>query len=226
MKRVACAIAALLACFFAACHAVREHRAAGTLTIGARGDDYIMRPDRSQLGLYPLSLNICEPLVRLASDYTVQPLLATRWEYRGNNTWRFHLRPGVRFSNGQPLTSEAVRWTIAVAARREPHTFLYADSVKIVDALTVDLTPRQTNLRLLDQLVIRATGSSLPAASPRPDRSVRARSSLPVTGGTNGLPRSATIITGATKRRSVVSSFAFFRMRPHASSVSTPARST
>lgn len=160
------AILALLASLVAACGGAPEHRSADTLTIGARGDDYVTRPERSQLGLYPLSLNICEPLVRMAPDFSVQPLLATRWEYRGDNTWRFHLRPGVRFSNGQPLTSEAVRWTIAVAARREPHTFLYADSVKIIDPLTVDLTPRQRNLRLVDQLVHPSYGILAPGSEP------------------------------------------------------------
>ncbi|GAC1429827.1 MAG: ABC transporter substrate-binding protein [Thermoanaerobaculia bacterium] len=157
---------AFLACLLAACDRSGAHRPSDTVTIGARADDYVNRPDRSQLGLYPVSLNICEPLVRLAADYSVQPLLATRWEYRGNNTWRFHLRPGVRFSNGEPLTSEAVRWTIAVAARREPHTFLYADSIRIIDALTVDLTPRQTNFRLIDQLVHPSYGILAPGSEP------------------------------------------------------------
>ena len=166
MRLVAgCAITALVVCM-AACNGAGERRATGTLTIGARADDYITSPDRSQLGLYPLSLNICEPLVSLGPDYSVRPLLATSWEFRGNNTWRLHLRPGVRFSNGKPFTSEAVRWTITVAARREPHTFLYADSVKIVDALTVDLTPRQTNLRLMDQLVHPSYGILAPGSEP------------------------------------------------------------
>jgi len=71
---------ALFALVVSSCREPREHRPADTLTIGARVDDYPSRPDRSQLGLYPLSLNICEPLVRLRSDYTIEPLLATRWE--------------------------------------------------------------------------------------------------------------------------------------------------
>lgn len=136
------------------------------VVIGARVDDYPSPPARSQLGIYPLGLNICEPLVRLDANYQIRPLLATAWEYRGSNTWRFHLRPGVRFSNGQPFTSEAVRWTIAVAARREPHTFLYEDSVRIIDALTVELTPRQPNLRLLDQLVHPSYGILAPGSEP------------------------------------------------------------
>jgi len=59
-----------------------------------------------------------------------------------------------------------VRWTIEVAARREPHTYLSKDSVTIIDALTVELTPRQTNLRLVDQLVHPSYGILAPGSEP------------------------------------------------------------
>ncbi len=80
------------------------------LIIAARADDYINEPLKSRLGMYPLNTQICESLVRITAAYEIEPLLATRWERRGN-TWRFFLRPGVVFSNGQPLTSEAVKYT-------------------------------------------------------------------------------------------------------------------
>lgn len=144
----------------------RPDRLVDEIVIGARGDEYAARPERSTLAMYPLNANVCEPLVRLRSDYSLEPLLATHWEFRGNNTWRFHLRPGVLFSDGRPLTSESVRWTVAVNARREPHTHLYEDSVTIIDDLTVDLTPRQTNLRLPQQLVHPNYGLLAPGSEP------------------------------------------------------------
>lgn len=137
-----------------ACGAGRRPEAAQELIIGTRADDYVIEPLKSRLGMYPLNVNVCEPLARLTADYGIEPLLAERWERRGDNTWRFFLRPGVVFSNGQPLTSEAVKWTVERAVKGEAqHTFLGENSVRVVDELTVDITPTQPSLRLLEQLV-------------------------------------------------------------------------
>jgi peptide/nickel transport system substrate-binding protein len=126
------------------------------LVIGARADDYVVEPLKSKLGMYPLNVQICEPLVRITSDYQIEPLLATRWERQGT-TWRFFLRPGVLFSNGQPLTSEAVRYTFTRLLKGDragtyQHTYLNEDSVRVVDDLTVDIRPERPNERLLEQL--------------------------------------------------------------------------
>ena len=39
----------------------------------------------------------------------VKPNLAERWEAPDSKTYVFHLRPGVKFSNGQPLTARESR---------------------------------------------------------------------------------------------------------------------
>ncbi len=41
----------------------------------------------------------------------VQPGLAERWEVPDSKTYVFHLRPGVKFSDGRPLTSRDVKWS-------------------------------------------------------------------------------------------------------------------
>ena len=38
----------------------------------------------------------------------VQPMIAESWEDVSPTTWRFQIRPGVKFHNGQPVTSRAV----------------------------------------------------------------------------------------------------------------------
>ncbi len=126
------------------------------LVIGTRADDYVIEPLKSRLGMYPLNTQICEPLVRIAADYGIEPLLATRWERRGS-TWRFFLRPSVFFSSGQPLTSEAVKYTFERMVKGDApgvyqHTYIGEDSVQVIDNLTVDIIPARENMRLLEQL--------------------------------------------------------------------------
>jgi len=145
-----------LCLFLFSCYARRQSSTAHELVIGARSDDYVVEPLKSKLGMYPLSVQICEPLVRITPDYQIEPLLAIRWEHQGN-TWRFFLRPGVVFSNGLPLTSEAVRYTFARLLNGDragtyQHTYLNENSVRVVDDLTVDITPERPNERLLEQL--------------------------------------------------------------------------
>jgi peptide/nickel transport system substrate-binding protein len=40
-----------------------------------------------------------------------RPRLASRWERLDSLTWRFHLRPGARWHDGQPVTAEDVRFS-------------------------------------------------------------------------------------------------------------------
>jgi peptide/nickel transport system substrate-binding protein len=52
-----------------------------------------------------------DSLVRRDDHFNLQPWLADRWEIPDPLTYIFHLHHGVRFHNGQPLTSRDVKWT-------------------------------------------------------------------------------------------------------------------
>jgi len=124
-----------------------------TITVATPGDVYITR-DRIFLGIWPDNANICETLVGLSYDFQPTPVLATRWAYTGNNTFRFELRRDVRFHNGAPLDAEAVRHSMnrVVEKRQTLNTFIGPDSTKVVDDFTVEITTTQTNLRLPEQI--------------------------------------------------------------------------
>jgi len=163
-------IGVALCLLLVACSANRRASTETELVIGARADDYVVEPLKSKLGMYPLNLQICEPLVRVTADYQIEPLLATRWE-RNGNTWRFFLRPGVVFSTGQPFTSEAIKYTFERMVKGDlpgtyQHTYIGADSVQIVDALTVDITPQRPNMRLLEQIGHSNYGIIAPGTEP------------------------------------------------------------
>ncbi len=61
--------------------------------------------------LKPLFENL---LTRDPKTGELSPMLAERWQVLdGGRTWKFHLRKGVRFHNGDALTAEDVRYTFA-----------------------------------------------------------------------------------------------------------------
>ena len=52
-----------------------------------------------------------DALLRRDEHFNLQPGLAERWEIPDPRTYVFHLRRGVRFHDGRPLTSADVKWT-------------------------------------------------------------------------------------------------------------------
>ena len=52
---------------------------------------------------------IYEPLVGRGKNLELVPALATKWEQPNPTTWRFHLRPNVKFHGGEAFTADDVR---------------------------------------------------------------------------------------------------------------------
>lgn len=127
----------------------------GTLHVGAEADAYQVRGGGGgQVGQYPLNANIFESLVRMDADYGLVPALATKWELRGENTWRFTLRKGVRFHDGTRFDARAVKYTFdRIAADGGGTPGLEKGGTKIVDDHTIDVTPGRENRRLPSQIV-------------------------------------------------------------------------
>jgi len=84
-------------------------------------------------------------LTRLAPDGTVLPWLATSWTQRDTLTWRFSLRPDVRFSNGRPCDAAAVVGTVAYLTGPGPATegvrrdSGFLNGAVVIDPLTVEI---------------------------------------------------------------------------------------
>lgn len=117
--------------------------------------------------MYPVNASICEPLVRLGADFQPEPLLASRWEYLGDNTYRFHLRRDITMHDGRALDAASVKYSIDISIKAgSQYSFLSSESVRIADDSTVDIRPALPNLRLVDQLV--HTSYSIVAAGTDP----------------------------------------------------------
>jgi peptide/nickel transport system substrate-binding protein len=90
--------------------------------------------------------NMYEQLLRVnppgsAEKYT--PLLAESWDVSADGlTWTFHLRPNVKFHDGEPLTADAVKQSIEAAKDHAGASFIWypLDKIEVVDDLTVKFT--------------------------------------------------------------------------------------
>ena len=138
-----------------------------TITVATPGDVFITR-DRNLLGMWPDNANICESLVGAGDNLQPVGVLATRWTLMPPNTFRFELRRNVRFHNGAPFNAEAVRSSMARVVEKSLAltTFIGADSTKVVDEFTVDITPTQPNLRLPEMIVHPNFGIVAPGTVP------------------------------------------------------------
>ncbi len=57
--------------------------------------------------------HVYEGLVRYTGDLKIEPALAESWETVSPTLWRFKLRQGVKFHNGNPFTADDVLASLA-----------------------------------------------------------------------------------------------------------------
>ena len=104
-----------------------------------------------------------DALVRRDEHFQPQPCLAERWEVPDPLTYVFHLRRGVVFHDGRPLTSADVKWTfdsILTGAIRTPKasTYRYVEHIDAPDDFTVIFHLREPNSSFLWNLSDGAIG--------------------------------------------------------------------
>ena len=108
--------------------------------------------------IYPLGItynnywtlipNIYNNLVEYDEQFRIIPSLAIAWNNPDNQTWRFYLRQGVKFHNGNDFTAEDVKYSI--------NTFYSGFSsiisdIIIVDNYTIELKTFEPTPTLLDR---------------------------------------------------------------------------
>jgi len=100
--------------------------------------------------------NVYDSLVTFDVDMHVRPALAAGWDNPDDLTWRFRLRPGVRFHDGRPL--EAVDVAVSLErARSHPRSkvsgyLVEVAAVRAVAPLTVEVRTRRPYPILLNKL--------------------------------------------------------------------------
>ena len=100
---------------------------------------------------------IFDPLVQKDEHFNLQPWLATSWERPDALTWVFHLRGGVRFHDGKPLTADDVAWSIrsmtdGTLVTAKGGAFADVTAVAVRDPLTLTVTTSKPDPSLLFNL--------------------------------------------------------------------------
>src|SRR5262245_51519358 len=91
---------------------------------------------------------IYEPLVGRGRNLELVPALATRWEQPNPTTWRFHLRPNVKFHGGESFTADDVIFSVKrmkADGSDMAYTVATVTEVKKIDDLTVDFILSKPN---------------------------------------------------------------------------------
>jgi peptide/nickel transport system substrate-binding protein len=144
----------------------------GTLTIGLSADAESMDPYRVyQNAGFSVMYAIFDTLVTIAPDGALGPGLADSWTSPDAKTLELKLHSGVKFQDGEPFDSTAVRFSLDRIADIDPATnkpypvgdsrrlnsafasnFASLDSVEVVDPLTVKLHLNAPDSGLLGNL--------------------------------------------------------------------------
>lgn len=110
--------------------------------------------------------NVIETLTFYNDDGKLVPWLAKSWEQsEDGKTWTFHLRKGVKFSNGREMTAEDVKWTYdrildpEIGCGYSSNVGPKATEIKVVDKYTVSIThPEPYGLLPQSLSFVQATG--------------------------------------------------------------------
>lgn len=103
--------------------------------------------------------NVFDALVNQDNNLKPVPELASDWEQVDNLTWRFNIREGVTFHNGEPLNADAVKFSIDRVLDPEqssPRASMLSmiSSVEVEDEFTVVITTSAPAPTLLASLAV------------------------------------------------------------------------
>lgn len=131
---------------------------AASLRVATAFDPQTMDPHSLALQYHTrVVFQIYEPLVGRDQHYKLVPVLATGWTQVDPRTWRFKLRPGVRFHDGSPFTAEDAVFSFERAlAPPSQRQFVLKGirQVRAVDPLTLEVALATPDATLPQKIVL------------------------------------------------------------------------
>ncbi len=131
--------------------------AGNVLRVSQPGDPKTMDPQKQgdMVSMNAL-INMFDTLTTHGTGNELLPRLALSWTALDQHTWRFRLRPGVTFHNGEVCDAAAVKFSVERVL--DPKTespiveLRYVQGVTVVDHLTVDMHTSQHDPILPEKL--------------------------------------------------------------------------
>lgn len=128
-----------------------------TITIAHWEEPTTLDPQaQGKMSCGAVTTQIYDTLVTLDDNKSPVPALAESWEQIDDTTFRFHLREGVKFHNGDLLTAEDVRYTIARACTNPGSSSTFktfdGENTKAVDDRTVEIKLLSPDASIFDTL--------------------------------------------------------------------------
>lgn len=130
--------------------------AAKSLTWSYTADVQTLDPHVSRVSFTNAFLaNVYETLVRMNDRLEIEPALATSWQQPGATVWRFQLRAGVRFHNGDPFTADDVvfSWARLNTPGANRGAMAAVRAIRAIDARTLEIETARPFPILLNALL-------------------------------------------------------------------------
>jgi len=129
---------------------------AQTLRWASQGDPQTMDPHSQNESMTNMvNGQVYERLVSRDRNLNIVPGLATEWSQPSPLVWRFKLRPGIRFHEGQPFTADDVVFSVNRAKELTSQVAVYANALgtpRKIDDLTVEFQLASVNPVFLQHL--------------------------------------------------------------------------
>jgi peptide/nickel transport system substrate-binding protein len=129
------------------------------LIIGRGSEPQSIDPHFTRAGPNQMTaMHVFDRLLDTDEHVRPQPGLAISWELEDELTWRVHLRPGVRFHDGSPLTADDVVYSLERVPNvpRSPASFAQSlsmlASIEVLDELTLRFRTTQPAPQFMENL--------------------------------------------------------------------------
>lgn len=150
-------VRALALCFLLLAMASPAAAAEKSIIIGLSSDTTSFDPQQQQETVTNMmTRHVYQPLVLLdAEGVEFLPCLATSWETAPDQvTWTFHLRKGVKFSDGSDFTAEDVKFTMERAPKTQHRNLVQTiKEIEVIDPHTLKVVTSAPDGVLLNNLV-------------------------------------------------------------------------